>query len=187
MRSTRPAAQIELILHPPTADVGAEYDGKVVNITKFGAFVNILPGRDGLVHISKLGGKRRIDQVEDVVEPRRRDPRSGSTTSIPTARCRSSRSASTAAKAMTPAIRARAARPTTEVAVATAPRVASVSERSERPAPKADDSDAESGDRAEYVSFEDAFDSEAKEEFGDLGPEAAKGDGGGRGRGRRRR
>ena len=59
--------QVELILHPPTAEVGAEYDGKVVNITKFGAFVNILPGRDGLVHISKLGGKRRIDRVEDVV------------------------------------------------------------------------------------------------------------------------
>jgi polyribonucleotide nucleotidyltransferase len=39
----------------------------VVNITKFGAFVNILPGRDGLVHISKLGGGRRIDRVEDVV------------------------------------------------------------------------------------------------------------------------
>ena len=39
----------------------------MVNITKFGAFVNILPGRDGLVHISKLGGGRRIDRVEDVL------------------------------------------------------------------------------------------------------------------------
>ena len=47
--------------------VGAVYPGKVVNITKFGAFVNILPGRDGLVHISKLGGGKRIDKVEDVV------------------------------------------------------------------------------------------------------------------------
>jgi polyribonucleotide nucleotidyltransferase len=36
-----------------------------VNITNFGAFVNIMPGRDGLVHISKIGGKRRIDKVED--------------------------------------------------------------------------------------------------------------------------
>jgi polyribonucleotide nucleotidyltransferase len=43
------------------------YPGKVVNITKFGAFVNILPGRDGLLHISKLGGDRRIDRVEDVL------------------------------------------------------------------------------------------------------------------------
>ncbi len=60
--------QIKLILDPPTADIGAEYLGRVVNITKFGAFVNILPGRDGLVHISKLGGGRRIDRVEDVLE-----------------------------------------------------------------------------------------------------------------------
>ena len=59
--------QIELILDPPTAEVGQIYQGKVVNITKFGAFVNILPGRDGLVHISKLGGGRRIDRVEDVL------------------------------------------------------------------------------------------------------------------------
>ncbi len=60
--------QIKLILNPPTADVGQTYTGKVVNITKFGAFVNILPGRDGLVHISKLGGNRRIDRVEDEVD-----------------------------------------------------------------------------------------------------------------------
>ncbi|MGH2686243.1 MAG: polyribonucleotide nucleotidyltransferase, partial [Actinomycetota bacterium] len=59
--------RIELILDPPSAEMGAIYQGKVVNITKFGAFVNILPGRDGLVHISKLGGGRRIDKVEDVV------------------------------------------------------------------------------------------------------------------------
>jgi len=60
--------QIELILDPPTAEVGAEYAGRVVNITKFGAFVNILPGRDGLLHISKIGGSKRIDKVEDVLE-----------------------------------------------------------------------------------------------------------------------
>ncbi len=60
--------QIRLILDPPTADVGAIYPGRVVNITKFGAFVNILPGRDGLLHISKIGGGRRIDRVEDVLE-----------------------------------------------------------------------------------------------------------------------
>jgi polyribonucleotide nucleotidyltransferase len=40
----------------------------VVNITKFGAFVNILPGRDGLLHISKLGRGKRIERVEDVVD-----------------------------------------------------------------------------------------------------------------------
>ena len=60
--------QIRLILNPPTAGVGEIYMGRVVNITKFGAFVNILPGRDGLVHISKLGGGKRIDRVEDVVD-----------------------------------------------------------------------------------------------------------------------
>jgi polyribonucleotide nucleotidyltransferase len=59
--------RIELILDPPTAEVGEVYEGRVVNITKFGAFVNILPGRDGLVHISKLGRGKRIDRVEDVL------------------------------------------------------------------------------------------------------------------------
>jgi polyribonucleotide nucleotidyltransferase len=39
-----------------------------VNITKFGAFVNIMPGRDGLVHISKLGRGKRINNVEDVLQ-----------------------------------------------------------------------------------------------------------------------
>src|SRR4029453_10651392 len=60
--------QINLILNPPTADVGQVYQGRVVNITKFGAFVNILPGRDGLLHISKMGGGKRIERVEDVLE-----------------------------------------------------------------------------------------------------------------------
>ena len=55
--------RIELILDPPKAEIGAVYPGKVVNVTKFGAFVNILPGRDGLLHISKIGGGRRIDKV----------------------------------------------------------------------------------------------------------------------------
>ncbi|MGE0880110.1 MAG: polyribonucleotide nucleotidyltransferase, partial [Acidimicrobiia bacterium] len=59
--------QIELIVNPPSAKVGEVYAGRVVNITKFGAFVNILPGRDGLVHISKLGRGKRIERVEDVV------------------------------------------------------------------------------------------------------------------------
>src|SRR5207248_7414154 len=58
---------IELILNPPEADVGGIYTGKVVNITKFGAFVNILPGRDGRLHISKLGSGKRVDRLEDVL------------------------------------------------------------------------------------------------------------------------
>jgi polyribonucleotide nucleotidyltransferase len=64
---TEARRRIELILDPPSAEVGAIYEGRVVNITKFGAFVNILPGRDGLIHISKLGQGKRIDRVEDVL------------------------------------------------------------------------------------------------------------------------
>ncbi len=60
--------RIGTILDPPLAEVGATYQGKVVNITKFGAFVNILPGRDGLLHISKIGQGKRVERVEDVLE-----------------------------------------------------------------------------------------------------------------------
>ncbi len=48
-------------------EIGALYDGKVVKITDFGAFVQILPGTDGLVHISQLAN-RRITKVSDVVK-----------------------------------------------------------------------------------------------------------------------
>ncbi|MGH9044883.1 MAG: polyribonucleotide nucleotidyltransferase [Acidimicrobiales bacterium] len=62
--------RISLILEPPTAEIGQLYNGKVVNLTKFGAFVNLLPGRDGLLHISKLSplsGGKRVGAVEDVL------------------------------------------------------------------------------------------------------------------------
>jgi polyribonucleotide nucleotidyltransferase len=59
--------RIFMIVEPPEAEVGATYSGKVVNITKFGAFINILPGRDGLLHISKVGGGKRVERVEDVL------------------------------------------------------------------------------------------------------------------------
>ena len=55
------------IVDPPSAKVGAVYTGSVVNITGFGAFVNILPGRDGLLHISKLGRGKRLERVEEVL------------------------------------------------------------------------------------------------------------------------
>ena len=119
-----------------------------MNITKFGAFVNILPGRDGLVHISKMGGGKRIDKVEDVldlgdelevqvddvdpngkVSPQPRSPPLGG---------------GGAAAAVAPSAR----------------RVERPSRGSSRPA-------AATG---ETVSFEDAFDAEIREEFGDLGP-----------------
>ena len=57
--------RVTQIAFPPEAEVGETYEGKVVNITKFGAFVNILPGRDGLLHISKLDGSKRVERVED--------------------------------------------------------------------------------------------------------------------------
>jgi polyribonucleotide nucleotidyltransferase len=53
-----------------TKDVesGDIYNGKVVKITNFGAFVELTPGRDGLLHISRLApGKERVERVEDVV------------------------------------------------------------------------------------------------------------------------
>lgn len=55
---------IEDIIKEP--EVGEIYDGKVVKIMDFGAFVEILPGTDGLVHISKLA-KGRVEKVTDVV------------------------------------------------------------------------------------------------------------------------
>ncbi len=45
---------------------GQEFEGKVVRIMNFGAFVEFLPGKDGLIHISKLD-KKRVNKVEDVV------------------------------------------------------------------------------------------------------------------------
>ena len=66
--STALAAAKERVMQiafPPEVELGTEYTGKVVNITKFGAFVNILPGRDGLLHISRLDGSTRVERVED--------------------------------------------------------------------------------------------------------------------------
>ncbi len=58
---------IETIVYPPAPELGKRYHGVVVSTTKFGAFVNFLPGKDGLVHISKLGRGKRIARVEDVL------------------------------------------------------------------------------------------------------------------------
>ena len=55
---------IHTIVNPP--EIGAIYKGKVVRIMNFGAFVEIAPGKDGMVHISKLDN-RRVEKVEDVV------------------------------------------------------------------------------------------------------------------------
>nr|WP_240992254.1 polyribonucleotide nucleotidyltransferase [Rickettsiella grylli] len=47
-------------------EVGCIYEGAIVKLTDFGAFVNVLPGRDGLVHISQIS-KERVEQVSDVL------------------------------------------------------------------------------------------------------------------------
>jgi len=58
---------INAIANPQLPKVGERFLGTVVKTTTFGAFVSLLPGRDGLVHISKLGKGKRINKVEDVV------------------------------------------------------------------------------------------------------------------------
>lgn len=60
--------KINAIANPQLPKVGERFLGTVVKTTDFGAFVSLLPGRDGLVHISKLGKGKRIAKVEDVVK-----------------------------------------------------------------------------------------------------------------------
>ena len=49
------------------AEIGKIYNGRVARIVEFGAFVNILPGKDGLVHISQIADKR-VEKVTDYLE-----------------------------------------------------------------------------------------------------------------------
>jgi len=58
--------KINAIANPQLPKTGERFLGTVVKTTDFGAFVSLLPGRDGLVHISKLGRGKRIKKVEDV-------------------------------------------------------------------------------------------------------------------------
>jgi polyribonucleotide nucleotidyltransferase len=59
------ARMIEEIANPRPLQVGETFTGKVVKLATFGAFVNLVPGRDGLVHISKLGRGRRLSSMEE--------------------------------------------------------------------------------------------------------------------------
>jgi len=132
--------RIQLIIDPPKAEVGAVYTGRVVNITKFGAFVNILPGRDGLLHISKLGRGKRINRVEDVVDL-------GDEIEV-----RVDEIDEKGKVSLSPA--GEAPEGTTDA-----------NGSSDRPMAEV----AEVG-AARAVSFEDSFEAEAREAFGDLGP-----------------
>jgi polyribonucleotide nucleotidyltransferase len=63
-------SMINAIANPTMPEKGERYLGTVVKITNFGAFVSLLPGKDGLLHISKLrplAGGARVENVEDVV------------------------------------------------------------------------------------------------------------------------
>ncbi|MGH2658726.1 MAG: polyribonucleotide nucleotidyltransferase [Actinomycetota bacterium] len=62
------AKMIDEIANPRPLSIGERFTGKVVKTTTFGAFVNLVPGRDGLVHISKLGRGRRLSSVEEAVK-----------------------------------------------------------------------------------------------------------------------
>jgi polyribonucleotide nucleotidyltransferase len=65
-------AKINAIANPTMPEVGERYLGTVVKTTNFGAFVSLMPGRDGLLHISEVKklapGKKRLENVEEVLK-----------------------------------------------------------------------------------------------------------------------
>jgi polyribonucleotide nucleotidyltransferase len=173
--------RIELILDPPTAEIGAEYTGKVVNITKFGAFVNILPGRDGLLHISKLGRGKRIDRVEDVLSLG--DELTVRVDDI-----------DNQGKLSLSLVGDEDSGGEPDGATGDGAREPRRGERADaEPRPRSSDRGRGGSGRGEgareTVSFEDTWESQARAEFGDLGPGEAARSGGGerRGGGGRRR
>ena len=167
-------AAILAIVDPPKAELGETYMGRVVNITKFGAFVNILPGRDGLVHISKLGGGKRINSVEDVLEL-------GQEIEVRVEEIDDKGKVS-----LTPA-----GDPPAEKEGASSTGSSERRERAPRRERTSDTEAAESsggGVDVVEVSFEESFDAQLADELGDLGPKSERpsGDGGRRSGGRRR-
>jgi polyribonucleotide nucleotidyltransferase len=61
---------VNAIANPHVPTVGEKYEGKVVKTAAFGAFINLYPGKDGLLHISqlkKMAGGKRVEKVEDVL------------------------------------------------------------------------------------------------------------------------
>ncbi|MDQ1484459.1 MAG: polyribonucleotide nucleotidyltransferase [Actinomycetota bacterium] len=64
-------AQINAIANPTMPEVGERYLGTIVKTTTFGAFISLVPGKDGLLHISelrKISGGKRVENVDDVVK-----------------------------------------------------------------------------------------------------------------------
>ncbi|WP_426623598.1 polyribonucleotide nucleotidyltransferase [Leifsonia sp. McL0607] len=63
-------AQVNAIANPTNPEIGEQFLGTVVKIAAFGAFISLVPGKDGLLHISevrKLAGGKRVENVEDVL------------------------------------------------------------------------------------------------------------------------
>ena len=63
-------AQVNAIANPTNPEVGEQFLGTVVKIATFGAFVSLLPGKDGLLHVTevrKLAGGKRVENVDDVL------------------------------------------------------------------------------------------------------------------------
>nr|WP_274637562.1 polyribonucleotide nucleotidyltransferase [Microbacterium bovistercoris] len=63
-------AQVNAIANPTNPEVGEQFLGTVVKLATFGAFISLLPGKDGLLHVSevrKINGGKRVDNVEDVL------------------------------------------------------------------------------------------------------------------------
>jgi polyribonucleotide nucleotidyltransferase len=152
--------------------------GRVVNITKFGAFVNILPGRDGLVHISKLGGGKRINAVEDVLEL-------GQEFEVRVEEIDDKGKVSLTPAGDPPPLKEGAGESSNSGGGDRAPR----RERSER-APRQESAPAGAATDVVEVSFEDSFDAQLADELGDLGPKSERpqsDDGGRRGNGGGRR
>lgn len=141
------------ILDPPKAEIGANYSGKVVSIAKFGAFVNILPGRDGLLHISKLGGGKRVERVEDYLEMgqdltvRVDDVDAAGKISL---------------SLVTDAVRQEPAGAPVEQTVAAGTEVSSHT--------RVEAQEIKSSQDSSVVSFEAHFDEELRSQYGDLGP-----------------
>ena len=58
---------VMLIIDPPEVEIDTDYEGEVVSVATYGAFINILPGRDGLLHISKFHSEKRVKNPENVL------------------------------------------------------------------------------------------------------------------------
>lgn len=169
---------IDLALNPPTPEMGAIYEGTVVGTTKFGAFVNILPGRDGLIHISKLGNGERVNIVEDVINV-------GDILQV-----RVDEMDDRGKVALTPMIEGQEAPPMPEAKQERSSRDRADSrerdDRNDRPSrsrsrsdssdrsARSDKSTSKSNEDRDSVSFSEFLDGELKAEFGDLGPEEVR-------------